>query len=283
MKKSLGGLVIAAALLSHSALADDRFAGVEIDTQAVSGSVHMLVGAGGNIGVSAGKDGILIVDDQFAPLADKISAELDKLGSGSPKFIINTHYHGDHTGSNAVFNEKHGSTIFAHENVRIRLASAETPVPAALPVVTYQDGLKFHFNDETIHVFHLFAGHTDGDSAVWFENANVVHTGDLFFKDTFPYIDLGAGGTVEGYMASVSAIISRIDDDTKIIPGHGSLATKQDYQLFLNMIQNTHAYVQGLKLEGKTLDEVLAIGLDEKWDAWSWQFINEERWIRTLY
>ncbi len=283
MKKSLGWLLAASSIMSATVNADDRFANVQIETQPVNGSVHMLVGAGGNIGVSAGDDGILIVDDQFAPLAGKISAALNALGGDSPKYIINTHYHGDHTGSNAVFAEQHDATVFAHENVRIRLASAKEANPASFPVVTYQDGLKFHFNDETIHVFHLFAGHTDGDSAVWFENANVVHTGDLFFKDMFPYIDLGAGGTVTGYMASVDAIISRIDDDTKIIPGHGPLATRADYQKFLNMIQSTHAYVQGLKLEGKTVEQVLEIGLEDKWDAWSWQFINEERWIRTLY
>lgn len=263
--------------------AQDRFANVEIQSQPIRGSIHVLYGAGGNIGVSAGPDGILIIDDQFAPLAEKIAKALGKLGSDSPQYIVNTHYHGDHTGSNAHFHTHKGSTVLAHENVRIRLAKADNADPQSLPAITYQDGVKFHFNNETIHVFHLPSGHTDGDSVVWFEEENVLHTGDLFFKDWFPYIDLGAGGSVKGYMASVDKILAKINDDTIIIPGHGELATKQDYARFLNMIESTYAYVQELKLNGLSVDQVLEKGLPEQWRSWSWQFINEERWIKTLY
>ncbi len=276
---------LALALISMSSLviADDRFKDVEVSATAVAGSVYMLKGAGGNIGVSAGADGLLLVDDQYAPLADKISKTLAGISEQTPKYVINTHYHGDHTGSNAFFRENKGATIFAHENVRIRLASGEDVNSAALPVVTYQDGIKFHLNGDTIHVIHLAEGHTDGDSIVWFEKANVLHTGDLFFKDMFPYIDLGAGGDVQGYIESVEILLAKIDDDTEVIPGHGAMAKKEDLQRFVDMIKETYAFVQNKKSQGASEKEVIKDGLDDKWQSWSWAFINEERWIKTLY
>jgi glyoxylase-like metal-dependent hydrolase (beta-lactamase superfamily II) len=285
MKKVLLVSLISASLTLAAAtsFAQDRFADVEVKSLAVSGSVHMLVGAGGNIGVSAGDDGVLMIDDQYAPLAEKISAAISEITSQPKRFVINTHYHGDHVGSNAFFAQNKGVTIFAHENVRIRLASGEDVNPAMLPVVTYEDGIKFHMNNETIHVFHLADGHTDGDSAIWFEEPDVLHTGDLFFKDMFPYIDLGAGGSVAGYIQSVETLLSKIDDDTKVIPGHGALADKADLQRFVDMIQETYAYVQSKKAEGLSEQAVLDMGLEEKWNSWAWQFINEERWIKTLY
>lgn len=285
MKNLIKPLFVALATLclSMPVISDDRFASVEVTAIPVAGSVYMLVGSGGNIGVSAGKDGLLLVDDQYAPLAQKIMSTLSGLSDKSPSYIINTHYHGDHTGSNAFFRENQGATIFAHENVRIRLAAGENVNQAALPVVTYQDGIKFHLNGETIHVFHLADGHTDGDSAVWFEQPDVLHTGDLFFKDMFPYIDLGAGGSVSGYIESVETLLSKIDNDTKVIPGHGALANKADLQRFVDMIKETYAFVQAQKLAGMSETQVLEKGLEAKWDAWSWAFINEERWIKTLY
>ena len=267
----------------NTANAQDRFADVEVEATAVKGSVHMLTGAGGNIGVSAGEDGVLIIDDQFAPLAEKIAAQLGELGSDKPKYVINTHYHGDHTGSNAFFHSHKGATILAHENVRVRLANDEKIKPEALPTITYEDGIKIYFNGETLHVMHLAVGHTDGDSVVWFEQPNVMHTGDLFFNGRFPYIDQGAGGNVEGYMDSVKQLLAKIDDETVIIPGHGDISNKQEYSAFLAMISETFSYVKALKQDGKTLDEVKAMGLDDKWADWSWNFINEEKWIATLY
>ena len=283
---------IMAALLAASPLiyssvnpanAQDRFADVEVKATAIKGSVHMLTGAGGNIGVSAGEDGVLIIDDQFAPLAEKIAAQLGELGSDKPKYVINTHYHGDHTGSNAFFHTHKGATILAHENVRVRLANDEKIKPEALPTITYEDGIKIYFNGETLHVMHLAVGHTDGDSVVWFEQPNVMHTGDLFFNGRFPYIDQGAGGNVVGYMDSVKQLLTKINDETVIIPGHGDISNKQEYSAFLAMISETFDYVKALKQDGKTLDEVKAMGLDDKWADWSWDFINEEKWITTLY
>ena len=267
----------------NTAIAQDRFADVEVKATAIKGSVHMLTGAGGNIGVSAGEDGVLIIDDQFAPLAEKIAAQLGQLGSDKPKYVINTHYHGDHTGSNAFFHSHKGATILAHENVRVRLADDEKVKPEALPTITYEDGIKIYFNGETLHVMHLAVGHTDGDSVVWFEQPNVMHTGDLFFNGRFPYIDQGAGGNVEGYMDSVKQLLAKIDDDTVIIPGHGDISNKQEYTAFLSMISETFNYVKALKQNGKTLDEVKTMGLEDKWSDWSWNFINEEKWIATLY
>ena len=267
----------------NTASAQDRFADVEVKATAIKGSVHMLTGAGGNIGVSAGEDGVLIIDDQFAPLAEKIAAQLGELGSDKPKYVINTHYHGDHTGSNAFFHSHKGATILAHENVRVRLANDEKIKPEALPTITYEDGIKIYFNGETLHVMHLAVGHTDGDSVVWFEQPNVMHTGDLFFNGRFPYIDQGAGGNVEGYMDSVKQLLAKIDDETVIIPGHGDISNKQEYSAFLAMISETFSYVKALKQDGKTLDEVKSMGLDDKWADWSWNFINEEKWITTLY
>ena len=268
---------------ANPANAQDRFADVEVKATAIKGSVHMLTGAGGNIGVSAGEDGVLIIDDQFAPLAEKIAAQLGELGSDKPKYAINTHYHGDHTGSNAFFHSHKGATILAHENVRVRLANDEKIKPEALPTITYEDGIKIYFNGETLHVMHLAVGHTDGDSVVWFEQPNVMHTGDLFFNGRFPYIDQGAGGNVEGYMDSVKQLLAKIDDETVIIPGHGDISNKQEYSAFLAMISETFDYVKTLKQDGKTLDEIKAMGLDDKWADWSWNFINEEKWIATLY
>ncbi len=267
----------------NTASAQDRFADVEVKATAIKGTVHMLTGAGGNIGVSAGEDGVLIIDDQFSPLAEKIAAQLGELGSDKPKYVINTHYHGDHTGSNAFFHSHKGATILAHENVRVRLANDEKVKPEALPTITYEDGIKIYFNGETLHVMHLAVGHTDGDSVVWFEQPNVMHTGDLFFNGRFPYIDQGAGGNVEGYMDSVKQLLAKIDDETVIIPGHGDISNKQEYSAFLAMISETFNYVKALKQDGKTLEEVKAMGLDEKWADWGWNFISEEKWITTLY
>lgn len=275
--------VLLCAWASGAALAQDRFAEVEIKSQHLAGSVYMLTGAGGNIGVSAGEEGLLIIDDQYEPLAKRISAALDEIVKGQLKYVINTHYHGDHTGSNAYMREVRNSTVLAHENVRKRLAENEQHTHNALPVVTYAQGINLHFNGETINVSHLSVGHTDGDSIVLFEQANVLHTGDLFFKDRFPYIDLSAGGSVAGYIANVENIIAMIDDETQVIPGHGDLANRADLQRFVDMIKQTNAEVQHSKKAGNSVEQVVANGLNEKWKAWSWSFINEEKWIKTLY
>ena len=274
---------ISALFSAGAVIAQDRFANVEITSQHVSGSVHMLEGAGGNIGVSAGTEGILIVDDQFAPLAEKIATAIGDISKTSMKYVVNTHYHGDHTGSNAYFKEIQGSTIFAHDNVRKRLVEKDKHTHAELPVVTYQQGVTFHFNGDTIKVMHLPAGHTDSDSVVWFEEANVLHAGDLFFSGNFPYIDLDGGGTVAGYISNVTKLLKMLKDDTKVIPGHGPLSTKKDYQQSLDMMIETAAMVKSMKAKGVNLEDAVKQGLGEQYKVWAWNFITEEKWITTLY
>ena len=274
---------ITALFSAGDAISQNRWADAKITSQPVSGSVHMLQGMGGNIGISAGPEGILIIDDQFAPLADKIAAAIGEIAQTPMKYVVNTHYHGDHTGSNAYFKEVKGSTIFAHHNVSKRLADKEEHNHHELPVVTYQQGVTFHFNGDTIKVMHMPAGHTDSDSVVWFEEANVLHPGDLFFEGRFPYIDLDGGGTVAGYITNVTTLIGLLKEDTKIIPGHGSLATKADYQAALEMLVDTAAMVKSMKIKGISAEDAVKRGLGKKYTAWAWNFITEEKWINTLY
>ncbi len=248
----------------------------------------MLVGSGGNIGVSVGADGILIVDDQFAPLAEKIKAALKTLGEGKLKFILNTHWHGDHTGGNVVFGPE--APIIAQTNVRKRLAegSAQTggakPAPKeALPVITFDQSLSVHFNSEEIRVIHYPHGHTDGDSVIFFTGSNVVHMGDDFFAGKFPFIDLASGGDVEGATKNVGDIISKLPPDVKIIPGHGPLSTLDDLKLYHRMLVETTDTVRKKKAAGKTLEQIKAEGLPDEWKNWGNGFIKTDQWIETIF
>ena len=275
------GTVTAAMLAGTTSLAqDDRFANVTIQTIPVAGNISMLVGSGGNIGVSAGEDGILIIDDQYAPLAERIRAALADFGSDTPKFILNTHFHGDHTGSNANF----GATgiIVAHENVRLRLQAMDSE-PVALPAVTYDDDVTIHFNGEDITLIHMPAGHTDTDSVVMFSESNVIHMGDHFFNGAFPFIDLANGGTVQGYLFNLEKALSWIADDTQVIPGHGALASKADLLAFYEVIKDTSTDIRVKKSLGMSKDEIVAEGLDPSFESWGAGFISEQRWIETVY
>ncbi len=258
---------------------DDRFANVQITSEALAPGIHMLTGAGGNIGVSSGPDGLLIIDDQFAPLAEKIDAALNRIQPGPVRFIINTHHHGDHTGGNAHFAQS--GTVFAHQNVLKHLQSDDAVSEAHWPVVTFQDGIAFRFNNQNIRVIHLGAGHTDGDSLVWFEGANVLHMGDLFFKDRFPFVDQAHGGTVRGYVERVREALTWTDDNTRIIPGHGDLANKADLARFLTMLEDSLAWAESMKGQPKAAWH--EAGVPEAYQDWAWQFIGESRWIDTLW
>ena len=260
--------------------AEDRFAGVEVIALPVSGNVHMLTGAGGNIGVTVGNDGTLIIDDQFAPLSDKILAALNTLGGNRPKLVLNTHFHGDHTGGNPIFGTT--GSIVAHHNVRARLLTQGGFPATGLPVVTFADRVQVHFNGNTLEMIHLPAGHTDGDSVVWFKEANVLHTGDLLFNGAFPFIDTASGGSVPGVIVNLTTLLELVPDDVRIIPGHGPLADKDDVRATLDMIRETRATVTEALGRGLSVDEVVAQGLDPRWASWGAGFINEERWIRTL-
>lgn len=259
--------------------ADDRFAKVEITAQHVAGSVHMLQGAGGNIGVSVGIDGTLIVDDQYAPLADKIVATLGDLGGDRPKLVLNTHYHGDHTGSNPTFGRT--GTIVSHDNVRVRLVGQEDFERSGLPVVTYADRINVHFNDEEIEVIHLPSGHTDGDSVVWFKTAGVIHLGDHYFNGMFPYVDIDAGGNVDGFISNLESVVAMIPADTKIIPGHGPLSDVARLQENIDVLKATSTLIRE-KLESGAEVSDIAADLDLDYEGWSWGFITSERWVQTI-
>lgn len=272
------GLVFTA-LNVTGAYAQRNFDNVTLETSHVAGNVHMIVGAGGNIGVSAGSDGLLLIDDQFAPLAEKIQAELKGLNSGDLQFVLNTHHHGDHTGSNPFFGKS--APILAHRNVRARLA--ESGSEAGLPVLTYRDGITLYFNGEEIEVHHLGPAHTDGDSVVYFKGSGVAHLGDLFFNGRFPYIDLGGGGDVQGYMESVERILSYLPSDTRLIPGHGPQGDIADLQKFHGMLKETTSRIRDQIEAGKSYDQIAGQGLPDKWNEWGQGFINTERWIQIVY
>ena len=240
----------------------------------VAGHVHMLEGAGGNIGVSIGDDGVLIVDDQFAPLAERIAAKIAELGGGMPRFVLNTHHHGDHTGGNAHFGRE--GVILAHEKVRVRLAVAGSP-SVALPVVTYRDRVRLHFNGDEIDVIHLPRGHTDGDSVVWFRNAGVIHMGDHFFSGRWPYVDVPSGGSVVGLVANIESVLAMVPSDAHVIPGHGPLGGVDDLRAAVNVIRDSAARVREAMANG-TLDDLKRDGFGQ-WSDWGWNFITEERWI----
>ena len=271
--------------------AQQDFSKVEIKATKVAGNVYMLEGAGGNIGVSVGADGILIVDDQFAPLADKIKAALKTLGDGKLKFILNTHWHGDHTGGNVVFGPE--APIIAQTNVRKRLATEQkseffkSTTPAspreALPVITFDESLSVHFNGEEIRVIHFPQGHTDGDSVIFFTGSNVVHMGDDFFAGGFPFVDLESGGSVEGLIKNIAEIIPKLPAGAKLIPGHGKLSTAEDLKAFHRMLLETTDIVRKKMAAKKTLDQIKKEGLPEEWKPWGTGFIKTDMWIEIIY
>ena len=275
------------AIFASTSAAQQDFSKVEIKATKVSGNVYMLTGSGGNIGVSVGSDGLLIVDDQFAPLADKIKAALKSLSEGKLKFILNTHWHGDHTGGNAVFGPE--APIVAQTNVRKRLQEGSTgrkidPAPKeALPVITFDQSVSVHFNGEEIKVIHFPHGHTDGDAVIFFTGSNVVHMGDDFFNGGFPFVDLDSGGDVDGYVKNVGEILGKIPPGAKIIPGHGPLATTDDLKRFHEMLVQTTTIVRSKITAGKNLDDIKREGLPDEWKSWGTGFVNTERWLETIY
>jgi glyoxylase-like metal-dependent hydrolase (beta-lactamase superfamily II) len=262
---------------------------VIIRTEKVAGNVHVLFGSGGNIGLSVGPDGILMIDTQFANLADRIKAELAKLGSDKPRFIFNTHWHGDHTGGNEIFGAD--SIIIAHENVRKRMEETvmfrgqpRSPSPkVALPMFTYGAGMSVYFNGEKIKAIHLPKGHTDGDTVLYFTNSNVVHLGDDFFVGRFPFVDLESGGTVEGLIRNIGDMIQMIPADARIIPGHGPLATIDDLREYHQIIIETSLMVRQAMAAGKSLEEIKTAGFPEKYKEAGSGFINTNSWIETIF
>jgi len=289
--------VVAALILAASPIprlaAQQDMSDVEIETHLVSDGVWMLVGQGGNIGVSAGEDGIFLIDDQYAPLTEKIRAAVAKINDRPIRFVLNTHWHGDHTGGNENLGTA-GALLVAHENVRERMSVEQfmerfdRTVPAspeaALPVVTYTDAVTFHLNGDEIHAFHVAPAHTDGDSVVHFRKANVLHMGDVFFHGMYPFIDLGSGGSAQGVLDAVNRALELADAETKVIPGHGPLADKPALTAYRDMLADVIGKVEALAAEGKSLEEVQAAKPSAAHDeALGGGFIKPDDFVATVY
>jgi glyoxylase-like metal-dependent hydrolase (beta-lactamase superfamily II) len=253
----------------------------------------MLVGEGGNIALSTGADGAVLVDTQYAPLNAKILAAVRAAGGSDVKYVINTHWHGDHTGGNEPLGAA-GAVIIAHDNVLARMSTEQfmaafnqrvPPSPAAaLPVVTFPTRTTFHLNGDVVQVIHVENAHTDGDSIVHFTNANVIHTGDTYMKDLYPFIDVGSMGSIDGFIAAADAVLSRADANTRIIPGHGALANRADLQRFHDMLVTVRGKIQALIDQGMTESEVVAARPTAEFDAaWGQGFMNPENFTRFAY
>ncbi len=268
----------------------------EITATPVVDGIHVLGEQGGNIGVVIGDDGIFLIDDQFAPLTAKIRAKLDTLpnGAGKPvRFVLNTHFHGDHTGGNENFGNA-GAVVVAHDNVRARMQTEEFRAqflerggenPAhALPVVTFNDHVTFHVNGRTLLTRHYPHAHTDGDSVVWFREDNVVHMGDIYFQLGYPFIDIDNGGSIDGVIDAVESVLHDADEDTVVVPGHGALSDAEGLREYLNMLTTLRDAVAGQLEAGRSLEEVKSLRLSKDHDArWDWQFISGDAFIEAIY
>ena len=245
--------------------------------------------AGGNIGLLTGEDGTFLIDDGLPPLTGKLLAAIGEITDDDVDYLVNTHVHGDHIGGNEAFG-KAEATIVAHENLRrrmvedgVRTATGTGPPPEdALPVLTFADSVTLHLNDRSAHVFHVAAAHTDGDAIIHFREDDVVHMGDVMFNRIFPFIDLDSGGSVDGFIAAQEKVLAMMGDDTRLIPGHGPLAGKQDLAASIDMLKDGRAKVGALVAAGKSDDEILAADPLADYDSWGWQFITTERMTRTL-
>lgn len=259
-------VVIATCFITQQTFAQGRFDGVEIKTTKITDSVYMLVGAGGNIGLSVGEDGAFMIDDQFAPLTEKILAAVSKITDNPVRFLVNTHRHGDHVGGNENMG-KAGAIIVSHENVRKYMSTNPSYQKVALPVVTFAHSLTLHWNGDEINVQHVDPAHTDGDSIIHFKNANVIHMGDTFFNGMYPYIDVSSGGSIDGMIAAADTALKLCDSKTKIIPGHGELSDADGLRTYRNLLQDVRNQVRSLIDAGKSRDEVISAKLTAKYDV----------------
>lgn len=286
-------IALAALAVAAPISAQQDFSKVEIKTEQVVPGVHVLFGAGGNIGVSTGPDGTFIIDDQYAPLTPKIQAALTKLADKPVRFVLNTHWHGDHTGGNENLGEA-GALIVAHDNVRVRMSSEQfiaamqSKVPAspavALPVVTFDSGTTFHINGDAIRAVHVDNAHTDGDSLVHFTKANVIHMGDTYFSTGYPFVDLSSGGSLEGVLAAHAKALAMGNDATRYIPGHGPVTSKADLAAYRAMIAEIVGKVRAQIAAKKSLDQIIASKPTAAYDAkWGTGFIKPDQFVRTIH
>lgn len=265
----------------------------KIESIKLTDQIYMLTGHGGNLGVFIGQDGTFLIDDQFAPLTEKIIAELMVLGGDIPRFVINTHYHGDHTGGNENLG-KAGTLIVSHDNVRERLQGGSfirefnmlipPAAPVALPVVTFSEDITFHLNGDTVQAIHVPHSHTDGDAIIHFVEANVIHAGDVIFNGFYPFIDVSHGGTIKGMIEGTELVLSLADDNTKIIPGHGPLTGKTELSGYLQMLETAYERLRKIKADGKTAQEAIEMKpLADLEKEWGDGIFNGDKWIEIIY
>lgn len=285
-------LLLSLAFCSAPVLAQD-FSKAQIKTQKLNESTYLLMGEGGNIGLSVGEDAVFVIDDQYAPMAPKIKAAIRAITNKPVKFVFNTHYHGDHTGGNEAMG-KMDAVIVAHDNVRTRMSKDQmieligmnfkAQPKVALPVVTFAQEMTFHLNGDDIHVFHAPHGHTDGDAIVHFQKGNLVHMGDLFFNGLYPFIDTTAGGTADGVVAAVDKVLAMTDNNTRFIPGHGPVASKADLSAYRTMLDTVNGRVRQMVKDGKSLAEVIAAKPSADFDAvWGKGFLPPAKFVEELY
>jgi glyoxylase-like metal-dependent hydrolase (beta-lactamase superfamily II) len=285
--------VAACALAAAPSAAQLQAPDTSVRTERVAEGVYVLFGNGGNIGVSVGPDGVVIIDDQYAPMTPAINAALAALDPRPVRFVLNTHWHGDHTGGNENYGEA-GAVIVAHDNVRARMSVPQMleffkrAVPAspaaALPIVTFDDSASLHLNGDEVRAVHVPDAHTDGDAIVHFRRANVIHAGDTYFNGMYPFIDVDSGGSIKGMLAAVDTMLAMSDAGTRIIPGHGPVSGRGELEAYRKVLVDTSTRVRTLKAGGKTLEEIVAAAPNADYDkAWATSFITPERYIGLLY
>ena len=270
-------------------------ADVVIESQEVADGVYMLTGRGGNIGLSVGEDGAFMIDDQFAPLTDRILAAVAEITPEPVRFVLNTHWHGDHMGGNENMGEA-GALIVAHDNVRERLATEWTrtangqsqtvsPQPdGALPVVTFSESATFHWNGHELHAMHAPHAHTDGDAIIHFRSANVIHMGDVYFNGGYPFVDTSSGGSIDGVIHAMTRVLDMVDEDTRIIPGHGPLSNREELRAHRDMLLTIRDRVRAAMQDGRSLQQILGMGLTAEYDAdFGGGFVNAERLLGAVH
>lgn len=276
--------------IAEIGFSQSRFDNVQITATQLTDQIYMLEGSGGNIGLLTGQEGTLIIDDQYAPLSDKIKAKIATLTDQKVTHVLNTHWHADHTGGNENFG-KDGALIIAHQNVRKRMGTevirGEQVQPAspdiALPVITFGEDLQLYFNNQEIMAIHVHNGHTDGDALIWMPRANVLHLGDCFFHKRFPYIDQGSGGSVNGVIKAVETALMLVDEETQIIPGHGPMATKDDLSGYLQFLKTMKSRMEPFISSATPLDDIDSAHIIVGYEEWAWQFIDADRIVAIFY
>ncbi len=291
--RALGGAALLSQLLVATGSRADEFDAVQIETVPVAEGIHMLVGRGGNIGVVSGDGGVLLIDDQYAPLTEKIRTAVRAIDGNPIRFVINTHWHGDHTGGNENL-ARTGTAVVAHENVRTRMSAEQVmsafdrqvpPAPGdALPVLTFPETVSFHLAGIRIRVEHVPNAHTDGDSIVWFEGRDVVHMGDVYVNGFYPFVDIDAGGSLAGIIAAADEALARLAPGARVIPGHGPLSNPDELRAFRDVLNAVKTRIETAIAQGKSEDEVVAMAPTAEFDAvWGDGFLKPELFVRIVY